>query len=244
LYRTGDRARFWSDGNIEFLGRIDHQVKIRGYRIELGEIETALNGHPDIYESVVIATNAGSGDRRLVCYLVLREDKVLSTSEIRNYLLKKLPEYMAPSIYMQLEAMPVTPNGKIDRSALPPPNRDRIEGDNPFVAPRTPHEAKLTEIWSEVLGVEKVGVHDNFFELGGHSLLMIQAVARIRELFNVEIPIQTFFQGPTVADLATAVVQTQASNKNSDEIDYILNLLEQSSHDELESMLAKLSRAN
>ncbi len=244
LYRTGDRARFWSDGNIEFLGRIDHQVKIRGYRIELGEIETALNGHPDIYESVVIATNAGSGDRRLVCYLVLREDQALSTSEIRNYLLKKLPEYMAPSIYIQLEAMPVTPNGKIDRSALPSPNRDRIEGDNPFVAPRTPHEAKLTEIWSEVLGVEKVGVHDNFFELGGHSLLMIQAVARIRELFNVEIPIQTFFQGPTVADLATAVVQTQASNKNSDEIDYILNLLEQSSQDELESMLAKLSRAN
>jgi acyl carrier protein len=140
--------------------------------------------------------------------------------------------------------MPVTSNGKVDRRALPPPDRDRIEADQPFVAPRTPNEAKLVGIWSEVLGVEKIGIYDNFFELGGHSLLMIQTVARIRELFNIEIPIQTFFQGPTVADLATAVVQNQALNKNSDEIGQILDQLELASQDELETMLARLSQAN
>ncbi len=203
LYRTGDRARYRANGNIEFLGRIDNQVKIRGHRIELGEIETILNQHPSVKESVIVARDRdSSGEKELVGYVVSAQKTALSVSELRRFLHEKLPDYMIPSLFVFLNNLPLTPNGKIDRNALPPPNGERPQLDQGFVEPRTEIEELIAQVWREILKLDKIGIHDNFFELGGHSLLATRVVARLRRSFNVDIALRKLFELPTVAGLA------------------------------------------
>ena len=205
LYKTGDIARYGPDGNIEFLGRADHQVKIRGFRIELGEIEGTLGQHPLVREAVVQAQEVGSGEKRLVAYVVAERESRPTASELRRFLKDKLPEHMVPAVFVVLGAFPLTANGKVNRHALPTPDDRRPELDQAFVACRTPTEELLAEIWAQVLGIGRVGVHDNFFQLGGHSLLATQVVSRIREAFQVEMPLRRLFEAPTVAGLAESI---------------------------------------
>ena len=198
LYKTGDLARYLSDGNIEFLGRIDHQVKIRGFRIELGEIEAILGQHPAVRETIVIAREDHPGDKRLVAYVTVHQGSIISTKELRNILKEKLPEYMVPAIFMFLEKMPLTPNGKVDRQALPHPGLARPELHGSFMAPETPDEKMLAEIYSEILQVHPVGIHDSFFELGGDSIRAIQLLARAYQK-GLNITLEQLFQEQTVA---------------------------------------------
>ncbi len=214
LYKTGDLARYLPDGNIEFLGRIDHQVKIRGFRIELGEIEAVLAQHPEVLQTVVIARE-NNGDKSLVGYLVLKSEKAPTSSELRRFLKEKLPDYMIPSVFMVLEALPLTPNGKVNREALPTPDQNRTEREKVYVEPRTPVEELLARIWSQVLGIERVGIHDNFFDLGGHSMLITQLVVRVRETFQVELPLRSLFEMPTVAELAQSIAIAQNTGASS-----------------------------
>jgi amino acid adenylation domain-containing protein len=215
LYRTGDQARFWADGNLEFLGRKDHQVKIRGYRIELGEIQAALAQHPAVREAAVLALDRG-GDKRLVAWFALRPaaaEEAPATADLRAFLRGRLPEYMVPSVFLRVAALPVTANGKLDRKALPAPEDARAAAAEPGVAPRTPAEEVLAAIWAEVLEVERVGVLDNLFELGAHSLLATQVVSRIRESLGVEIPLRTLFEEPTVAGQAERLGAARAAQQ-------------------------------
>jgi amino acid adenylation domain-containing protein len=205
LYRTGDLARFLRDGSIEFAGRVDHQVKIRGFRIELGEIEAALRRHSDVEETIVIASEAATGEKRLVAYVVGAAQGLPSAQELRAHLKERLPEYMVPSAFVTLKALPLMHNGKVDRRQLPEPEQTRSETEPQFVAPRTHVEEMLADIWTEILRIERVGINDNFFELGGHSLLATQLVSRVRKLFRVELPLRTLFETPTVAGMAATV---------------------------------------
>jgi amino acid adenylation domain-containing protein len=205
LYRTGDLARYLPDANLEFLGRFDDQVKLRGYRIELGEIEAALREHPRIREAVVLARQDSTGEKRLVAYIVPDREPAPTVSEARAFLKERLPDYMVPSAFVTLDELPLTPNGKVDRRALPAPDQARPDVEAAYVAPRTPAEEVIAGIWSQVLGVERVGVYDNFFELGGHSLLATQVISRVRGAFQVEAPLRSLFEGPTVAELAQGV---------------------------------------
>ena len=205
LYKTGDLARYRPDGNIEFLGRSDHQVKIRGFRIELGEIEGTLGQHQAVLQAIVQAQEVGSGEKRLVAYVVAERESLPTASELRGFLKDKLPEHMVPAVFVLLDAFPLTANGKVNRLALPTPGDRRPELDQVFVACRTPTEELLAAIWIQVLGVERVGIYDNFFQLGGHSLLATQVVSRIREAFQVEMPLRRLFEAPTVAGLAETV---------------------------------------
>jgi glutamate-1-semialdehyde-2,1-aminomutase/malonyl CoA-acyl carrier protein transacylase len=207
LYKTGDKARYLSDGNIEFLGRLDHQVKIRGFRLELGEIEAALAQHPEVRETVVIAWEDQPDDKRLVAYVVPNQEVETQhfLSLLRRFLKEKLPDYMIPSAFVMLEALPLTPNGKVDRRALPAPDTSQTSLEQGFVPPHTATEETLAAIWAEVLGVERVGIHDNFFELGGNSLLATQVISRLREAFHVELPLRSLFEEPTVAYLSESI---------------------------------------
>ncbi|HEY9856592.1 MAG TPA: amino acid adenylation domain-containing protein, partial [Stenomitos sp.] len=207
LYRTGDLVRYRPDGNLDFLGRIDHQVKIRGFRIELGEIETTLAKHPSVLDVVVVALTFDNGDKQLVVYLVA--DQTLEASELRTYLKGTLPDYMVPTHFVQLDALPLTPNGKVDRKALPWPNV--TVSDEDFVEPRTETERILAALFAEILGLEKVGVETSFFELGGHSLLATQVVSRIRKVLGTEVPLRALFEHPTVSALARKVSEEQGS---------------------------------
>ena len=215
LYKTGDRARHLSDGNIEFLGRIDNQVKIRGYRIELGEIETALGQLADVAEAVVVAREKPDGEKYLMAYVVARDGHTLSTSELRRYLQQQIPEYMAPVAYMQLESLPLLPNGKVDHRALPPPREERPDVDSEYVNPRTMVEQVITNIWADVLHLDQVGIHDDFFELGGHSLLATQVISRVRSVFHLELSLRGFFESPTVFGLAQAVESARCSKQGA-----------------------------
>ena len=205
IYNTGDLARYLPDGRLECLGRIDHQVKVRGFRIELGEIEAALGQHEDVQKNVVIVREDDPGDKRLVAYFIPDQEPARPVSELRTFLRQKLPNYMIPAIFMRLEALPLTPNGKINRRALPIPDGTRPDLENTFVVPQTPIEQELAGIWTEILGLERVGVHDNFFDLGGHSLLATQVISRLRDTLRVELPLRRFFETPTVAGLAESI---------------------------------------
>ncbi|HWH70558.1 MAG TPA: condensation domain-containing protein, partial [Candidatus Sulfotelmatobacter sp.] len=209
LYKTGDLARWRVDGNLEFLGRIDHQVKIRGFRIELGEIEAALKKHPAVHEAVVVAREDPSGDKRLMAYVVQNPGHSLTVADLRQGMRERLPEYMVPSLVVFLEALPMTPSGKIDRKALPAPEPERQRTGTEFVAARKPIEEQLAAIWSEVLQLKQVGVLDNFFDLGGHSLHAIQVISRVREVFKVELPLFSLFDAPTIAALAQGLESGQ-----------------------------------
>ncbi len=212
LYKTGDLARYLPDGNIEYLGRIDHQVKVRGFRIELGEIETVLRACSGVREAVVTARADGSGENRLAAYWVASEKPVPTEAELRVFLKTKLPQFMVPSAFVAMEALPRNASGKLDWKALPAP--DYQPAPSQFVAPRTSLEQGLAQIWCEVLEIQQVGIHDNFFELGGHSLLAARAVSRVRRLNNVSLGLRDFFQSPTVAGIS-ALLEKQGS-QNSD----------------------------
>jgi amino acid adenylation domain-containing protein/thioester reductase-like protein len=200
IYRTGDLAKWLPDGNLEYLGRIDHQIKLRGFRIELGEIDAVLGQHPDI-EQVVTNLYEGDGDKRIVAYLTT-DNGNFGTEELPGWLKAKLPDYMVPSHFMRLAALPLTPNGKIDRKALPAPEARQMSG---FSQSATPAEDLLAALWAGILKRGAIGRQDNFFELGGHSLLATQLVARIRESFQVELPIRAVFEYPQLSDLAAAI---------------------------------------
>lgn len=202
MYKTGDRARWLPDGNIEFLGRSDYQVKIRGFRIELGEIEAVLRQHQVIKETVVIAREDNPGEKRLVAYVVFQDSLSATASELRDFLRVELPHYMIPSTFIFLDALPLSPNGKVERRMLPIPDINQSGLEKAYTAPRTRTEEKLAEIWSLILGNAQVGVYDNFFELGGHSLLATQIISRVREAFQIELPLRNLFESLTVASLA------------------------------------------
>ena len=208
LYRTGDLGRLRPDGTFEFLGRNDHQVKLRGFRIELGEIEAQLAGHPAVREAAVRAWGAGS-DLRLVAYWLPRPDHATADDEaLRRFLAERLPEYMVPAAFVALDAWPLTPNGKLDRRALPAPGSDAY-ATQPFEPPAGEVEQALAELWSGVLGVAQVGRHDDFFSLGGHSLRVTQLVVRIRQAMEVELPLRQVFTSPTLAAMAERIVDAQ-----------------------------------
>ena len=207
LYRTGDLGRYLSDGNIEFLGRLDHQVKIRGYRIEIGEIEVALTAHDGVREAVVIVREDATAEKQLVAYVV-REGTAATqfkTADLRDYLRGLLPEYMVPSFFVVFDALPLTANGKLDRDALPAPQDADTDLTDTYVTARTPVEEMLCGIWASWLEVEQVGVEDNFFEVGGHSLLATAVISQVREVFGVEIPVSSVFDKPTVKELARQI---------------------------------------
>jgi amino acid adenylation domain-containing protein len=210
MYRSGDRARYLPDGRIEFLGRMDHQVKVRGHRIELGEIEAALSQVAGVSEAVVIVREDTPGDARLVAYVVW-EDVEMGSAEVREQLRRRLPDYMVPAVFVTLERMPLSPNGKVDRKALPVPEATSVNSQN-FIGPRNPTEEVLSSIWSEILGTERIGVEDNLFEHGAHSLLVTQVTSRVRKVFKVEPSLRLFFECPTIGGMARAIetLQTKA----------------------------------
>ena len=204
LYKTGDLARYLPDGNIEFIGRIDNQVKIRGFRIELREIEAVLSEHPNVRETVVIAREDQPGEKRLVTYLVTNSEPI-EISQVRSFIAKELPDYMVPAAFVVLERMPLTPNGKIDRRALPLPDKSSLISSSTYEPPRTPTEELLVSIWREVLGLEQIGINDNFFELGGHSLLATQVISRIREIFSIKLSLSHLFKSATISELGKII---------------------------------------
>ncbi len=203
LYRTGDLGRFLPEGNVEYLGRADEQVKVRGFRVEVGEIEAVLRRHPEVREGVVVASDDGGGTTRLVAYVVPRaQAAAVAPGDLRSFLKEQLPEYMIPSAFVRLEVLPLTPNGKLDRKALPAPDGASREAGETYAAPRSELERVITDVWQEVLEVERVGVHDNFFGLGGHSLLLIRVNGKLREALGTELPVIEMFKYPTVSTLA------------------------------------------
>jgi amino acid adenylation domain-containing protein/non-ribosomal peptide synthase protein (TIGR01720 family) len=208
LYRTGDLARRLPNGDLEYLGRIDHQVKIRGFRIELGEIESVISLYPGIREVVVITREDTPGDKKLVAYYCAAQETALEA--LRAHMKVRLPDYMIPAAFMRMDALPLTSNGKVDRRALPAPDVSRASRKDTYIAPRTPAEQTLARIWGEVLGIEAPGIHDNFFELGGDSILSIQVISRARQA-GLAITPRQLFQSPTVAELAAAAPQVASA---------------------------------
>jgi amino acid adenylation domain-containing protein len=207
LYRTGDRGRYLPDGQIEYLGRFDHQVKVRGFRIELGEIENILFQHPAVQEAAVLCRENTSGEKQLVAYVVSGAKEPLSPANLRAFLQQKLPEYMIPTAFLVLDAIPLTPNGKIDRRALPPPDKAPEKLETTFVPPQTLEEEILADIWATTMNIPRVGIYDNFFSLGGHSLLATQIISKIRGAFFIDLSIRALFDHPTVADLAQQLTE-------------------------------------
>jgi amino acid adenylation domain-containing protein len=207
LYKTGDLGRWRADGNIEYLGRMDHQVKLRGFRIELGEVESALCEHPAVAQAIVLIRGESADDKQLVAYVVPIEGETISLEVLREYLKSKLPEYMVPALFVVLETLPLTVNGKIDRKALSALEGLELSTTARYVAPQTPTQELLAQLWSEVLDREQIGIHDNFFDLGGHSLLATQLISRVRNVFEVELPLRALFEQPTIAGLAQALQQ-------------------------------------
>ena len=205
LYKTGDLARLLPDGQIAFLGRIDDQIKIRGYRIEPNEIVSALDRHPNIRESLVVAREDASGDKQLVAYVVLHSDSGPAHTDLCNFVSHSLPEYMVPAAFVQLEAFPLTAHGKIDRAALPEPTTENRLKDESFEAPRSPVEERLAGILTILLGVPEIGIDDNFFQMGGHSLLGAQVIAQVRDGFGVELSLRSLFENPTVREMSAEI---------------------------------------
>ena len=252
LYRTGDLARYLPDGDVEYLGRIDMQVKIRGFRIELGEIEALLAQHARVYDAVVLAREVAPGDTRLVAYVVTSDELQVTSSQnsslvtrhpllvtqLRDFLQARLPDYMVPSAFVMLDALPLTTNGKLDRQALPAPDTARPELHSSYVAPRTPIEEQIARVWSQVLNVEKVGIHDHFFDLGGHSVLAMRLLSLLREHFDVSISLRALFESPTVEGLATAIALQQVEQEDSEELARLLAELEQLSDAAAKQLLA------
>ncbi|MCY1020604.1 non-ribosomal peptide synthase/polyketide synthase [Pyxidicoccus sp. MSG2] len=236
LYRTGDLARWRQDGVLEFLGRLDNQVKVRGFRIELAEVEATLLRHASVREAVAVVREDAPGDKRLVVYAVPAPGQRLDIAALRAFLQGHLPEYMVPSALVELEALPLTANAKVDRKALPAPEGSRSQAAT-YVAPRDEMEQEVARLWSEVLGVERVGVHDDFLSLGGHSLLATRLVSRVRQAFQVELPLKDFFAAPTVEKLSLRLLEAMAQVPG-DELATMMAELEKMDGDEVQQLLA------
>ncbi len=237
LYRTGDLARWRRDGRLEVLGRIDSQVKLRGFRIELGEIESVLAEHAHVRQAAVICREDRPGDKRLVAYVVARDDASIVGNDLKTFTRAHLPEYMVPSAVVVLERLPLTPNGKVDRRALPAPEAGAEETAS-YVAPRTPEEETLATLWAEVLGVPRVGIHDDFFDLGGHSLLATQLVTRLQKAFGADIGLRMIFEAPTVAGFAERLLAERVDQVDAQALAGMLDQLEGLSDDDIQALLA------
>lgn len=232
VYKTGDFGRLLPDGNFEFLGRRDHQVKVRGVRIELGEIENLLRTHQGVNDVVVVDREDANGTKYLCAYLVLKDATALE--KIKTHLSSQLPDYMLPSAYVTLESLPRTITRKVDRKALPAPG----EATENFVAPSTPTQQKLADIFTEILGLDKVSVQSSFFELGGHSLLTLQVIARIQQTFQIDFPLEDFFDAPSVAKLAAKIEpQLQERSQTLDKTAELLAQVKNMSDSEIDSLL-------
>jgi amino acid adenylation domain-containing protein len=222
LYRTGDLVRWRPDGTLEFLGRVDLQVKLRGFRIELEEIEAVLASHPEVGGAAAAVHERAPGDQRLVAYVVPEGDGAVDVEELRRLCKTRLAPYMVPSAFVQLEAFPTTPNRKLDRRALPAPDGIRPDLERSYAPPETPVEESLAGIWSEVLGIDRVGLDDEFFDLGGHSLLAVRMLARVQEKLGVELPLGTVFEYSTVRELAATVSGELLGSAGDDELAALL----------------------
>jgi len=205
LFRTGDLARYRPDGTLDFLGRIDDQVKIRGVRIEPGEVQAAIRQHPSVEAAVILVREDPRGIKRLVAYVVVTTEKRADIRGLRQFLAQRLPDYMIPGAFVFMDSLPLTVSGKVDRERLQTPNWEQLDTPTDFVAPRTPLEERLGELWCKVLGLKQAGIHDNFFEMGGHSLLATQFMSRLSRAFAVDLPLRTLFEQPTIEELALAV---------------------------------------
>jgi acyl carrier protein len=239
LYRTGDLGRLRPDGNVEFLGRADDQIKIRGFRIEPAEIDKVIRQHPAVHEAVLVAREDQPGSKRLVAYVVLAPKAATTVAELRKFLNERLPQYMVPAVFMLLNALPKTLNGKVDRRALPAPGRSRPEIDTPFVAPGTPLEEVLAQIWKEVLCLDSIGVHDNFLDLGGHSLSASQIISRVIERFDLELPVQLLFDSPTVSDMAIVIANNQAKRLDGNALERVLAELDTLSEKQADEIVSQ-----
>jgi hypothetical protein len=237
LYKTGDLARYLPDGNIEFLGRIDNQLKIRGYRVELEEIEATLRRHPEIRQVAVVSRQNESGENRIVAYIASAGEEPPTSHDLRCFLHETLPEYMVPTSFVMLDTLPLSPNGKIDRRALPLLDSAK-ETRMDFVAPRTPVENDLAMIWAELLNLQQVGVRSNFFDIGGHSLLVIRVASRIRAHFRIDLPLRTLFENPTLEDLAAVISEKLDAKPDDNGADQVLANIATLSDEEVERSLA------
>ncbi len=238
LYRTGDLARHLSDGNIEFLGRLDHQVKVAGYRIELGEVETAMVQHEAVKDCVVAVRADAHGNARLVAYVVPEQSaRGCDATMLRHYLADSLPAHMMPSVFVSLEQLPLAPGGKVDRRALPAPDMTVNVTGSEYVAPRTPLEEVLAGIWRDVLGVERVGIRDNFLDLGGHSMLAMRCVAAMRQLFRIDIPLRVLFESANLEGLAQALRAYEDQPGKLEKVARVLQKVKGVSPEELQKQL-------
>jgi acyl-CoA synthetase (AMP-forming)/AMP-acid ligase II/acyl carrier protein len=213
IYKTGDLGRWLADGNLEFLGRIDHQVKIRGFRIELEEIEAALRQHSAVREAITVVREDDPDDKYLVAYFVAHNSPETEelVDQLRSLLKEKLPQHMIPADFVAIAQIPLAPSGKVDRQALPAPNRKSKQQE--FLLPRNPTEEIVADIWCQILKRERIGIYDDFFDLGGHSLLATQVISRLREAFKIELPFRTLFETPTVAGIVEQIEQIKTVQK-------------------------------
>jgi amino acid adenylation domain-containing protein len=238
LYFTGDLGSMRPDGCLIHKGRKDFRLKIRGYGVDIAEVENVLRSHAAVKDAVAMARHDQSGETRLIAYFTVVTQQAPTTSELREYLSKTLSDYMIPSVFVQLDAMPLTPNGKIDRSALPEPGKKRPELRVPYVAPLSDAETRLAEIWAEVLRVNQVGVRDNFFDLGGHSLAASRVISRVIQTFELELPVKALFDAPTIAEMARVIAAHQGSRINNDTLDRMLAEIEAMPDEEAARLLA------
>jgi amino acid adenylation domain-containing protein len=237
LYKSGDLARYLPDGNIEFLGRVDHQVKVRGFRVELGEIESILGRHQAVQAAVATVVDDVHGDRRLVAYVIPKNGSQLEMDELQHFLRESVPEYMIPSAFTSVEEFPLTPSGKVNRQALPEPTGAEISHREAFVPPRTPLERELASLFSQVLHIESVGIDDNFFDLGGHSLIATQLISRLNAALHVELPLRVIFERPTIAGLAEMVVMHQLKQVNENLLQDVLDEIDSLSEENVRTLL-------
>jgi amino acid adenylation domain-containing protein len=243
VYRTGDLGRMMPDGFFVFLGRKDLMVKIRGFTVQIGEIENTLLNHQEVKSAAVVAWDKEPGEKYLAAYVVVRSGQRLSTSALQEFLRAKLPEYMVPSAFVFLQRLPQT-NGKIDRRALPLPDRTRPNLDQPYAPPKSITEQRLAVIWEEVLDVRPIGIHDNFFDLGGHSLAATRVVSQVIKTFQLELPLQLLFRSPTVAEMAAVITQSQAKKLDQGDLNRILTELESLSEEQAQQAVAQASVEN
>ncbi len=240
IYKTGDLARWRPDGTIELLGRLDFQVKIRGLRVEPGEIAALLRRHRSIQDAVIMAREDEPGNKRLVAYIISRAGSQPNTTELWEFLNQALPDYMVPSTFVLLDAFPLSPNGKVDRQALPAPEQKRPDLGYTSAAPRSAVEEVLVGIWANVLDLQEVGIHDNFFHLGGHSLLATQIIAQILETFQLALSLRTLFEAPTIATLAARLeALAQAEDQDITAIAEMILRLNQLSEEDVQLLLAE-----
>ena len=226
VYLTGDLGRMQPDGCLFHLGRKDFQVKIRGYRVQLGEVEMALLDLENIRGAVVVEGKDSLGEKRLIAYIVCDSRLTVSISSLRSSLFQRLPDYMIPEIFVFLDEMPRTPNGKVDRKALPEPDNSRPKLENAYIPAQTPVEQTLSEIWSDVLNINPVGINDKFLELGGNSLMAMQVITRVLRAFKIKLSPKSLFEAPTVAEMATVVVQNLSKRVEPEKLDQLLADLE------------------